>query len=73
MAYAQLRAWQRPIGSGARERTVRRVVNLRVKGPSLCWGRARAEALLLLRSYDQAGRWNMVKRMATSHRALLEA
>ena len=50
-----------------------RVVNLRLKGPSLFWGRARAEALVLWRSYDKAGRWNLWKHMATAHRALLEA
>ena len=73
MAYAQLMALKLPIGSGAIESTVRRVVNLRLKGPSLFWCRASAEAILLLRSYYKAGRWNMLKRMATSHRALLEA
>jgi hypothetical protein len=26
-----------------------------------------------LRSYYKAGRWNLLKHMATSHRALLEA
>jgi hypothetical protein len=73
MAYAQLVAMKLPIGSGALESTVRRVVNLRLKGPSLFWCRASAEAILLLRSYDKAGRWNMLKRMATSPLALLEA
>jgi hypothetical protein len=73
MAYAQLLAMKLPIGSGAIESTVRRVVNLRLKGPSLFWGRANAEAILLLRSYYKAGRWEMLKRMATSHQALLEA
>jgi hypothetical protein len=73
MAYAQLMALKLPIGSGAIESTVRRVVNLRLKGPSLFWCRASAEAILLLRSYYKAGRWNMLKRMATSHLALLEA
>src|SRR3989475_4914744 len=73
MAYAQLMALKLPIGSGAIESTVRRVVNLRLKGPSLFWCRASAEAILLLRAYFKAGRWNMLKRMATSHRALLEA
>ena len=72
MAYAQLLAMKLPIGSGAIESTVRRVVNLRLKGPSLFWCRASAEAILLLRSYYKAGRWNMLKRMATSHLALLE-
>src|SRR5215472_9099448 len=73
MAYAQLMALKLPIGSGAIESTVRRVVNLRLKGPSLFWCRASAEAILLLRSYYKAGRWNMLKRMATSYLALLEA
>jgi hypothetical protein len=73
MAYAKLMALKLPIGSGAIESTVRRVVNLRLKGPSICWCRASAEAILLLRSYYKAGRWNLLKHMATSHRALLEA
>jgi hypothetical protein len=73
MGYAERMALPLPIGSGAIERTVRRGVNLRLKGPSLFWCRASAEAMLLLRSYDKAGRWNLVKRMATAHLALLEA
>ena len=66
-------AMQMPIGSGAIESTVRRVVNLPLKGASIFWCRASAEAILLLRSYYKAGRWNLLKRMATSHLALLEA
>ena len=73
LAYAKLMALKLPIGSGAIESTVRRVINLRLKGPSLFWCRASAEAILLLRSYYKAGRWEMLKRMATSHHALLEA
>jgi hypothetical protein len=73
MAYAKLLDLKLPIGSGAIESTVRRVVNLRLKGPSIFWCRASAEAILLLRSYYKAGRWNLLKHMATSHRALLEA
>jgi hypothetical protein len=73
MGYAELMAIQMPIGSGAIESTVRRVVNLRLKGPSIFWCRASAEAILLLRSYYKAGRWNLLKRMATSHLAMLEA
>src|SRR2546423_14700194 len=70
MAYAQLMALKLPIGSGVIESPVRRVVNLRLKGPSLFWCRASAEAILLLRSYYKPGRWNMLKLMPTSHRAL---
>jgi hypothetical protein len=73
MAYAMLTAMKLPIGSGAIESTVRRVVNLRLKGASLFWCRASAEAILLLRSYYKADRWNLLKRMATSHLALLES
>src|SRR5215470_11919557 len=73
MAYATLLAMKLPIGSGAIESAVRRVINLRLKGPGLFWCRASAEAILLLRSYYKAGRWKMLKQMATSPRALLEA
>ena len=66
MAYATLLAMKLPIGSGAIESAVRRVINLRLKGPSLFWCRASAEAILLLRSYYKAGRWKMLKQMATS-------
>ena len=73
MAYAKLVAMKLPIGSGAIESAVRRVINLRLKGPSLFWCRASAEAILLLRSYYKAGRWKMLKHMATSPLALLKA
>jgi hypothetical protein len=73
MAYATLMAMKLPIGSGAIESAVRRVINLRLKGPSLFWCRASAEAILLLRSSDKAGRWKMLKQMATSPLALLAA
>lgn len=72
MAYAQLTAMKLPIGSGAIESTVRRVVNLRLKGASIFGCRESAEAILLLRSYYKAGRWSMLKHMANSHLALLE-
>src|SRR6266487_4188617 len=73
MAYAKLLAMKLPIGSGAIESAVRRVINLRLKGPSLFGCRASAEAILLLRSYYKAGRWKMLKQMATSPLAVLEA
>jgi len=73
MPEAQLLALKRPLGSGALASTVRRVVTLRLTGPRIFGCRARAEAILLVRSYYKAGRWNLVKHMATSHRALLEA
>jgi hypothetical protein len=72
LAYAKLMAMKLPIGSGAIDSMVRRGVKLRLKGASLFWCRASAEAILLLGSYYKAGRWNLLKPMATSHLALLE-
>jgi hypothetical protein len=50
-----------PIGSGAMESAIRRVVNLRLKGAAIYWHAATAEAMLMLRSYFKAGRWNLLK------------
>jgi hypothetical protein len=47
-----------------RDRTARRVINLRLKGASIYWLKPGAEALLMLRSYFKAGRWNLLKTMA---------
>ena len=58
MDYARIAALKMPIGSGAIESTIRRVVNLGLKGASIYWHQKSAEAVLLLRSYYKAGRWN---------------
>ena len=49
---------RRPIGSGAAESAVRRVINLRLKGNSKFWREENAEGMLLLRSYLKAGRFD---------------
>jgi hypothetical protein len=66
MDYARMAAMKLPIGSGAIESAIRRVVNLRLKGPSIDWHKTSAEAVLLLRScsYHKAGRWNHLERQA---------
>jgi hypothetical protein len=64
MDYARVAALKLPIGSGAIESAIRRVVNLRMKGPSIYWHKTSAEAVLLLRSYYKAGRWNHLERQA---------
>ncbi|WP_321494761.1 hypothetical protein [uncultured Desulfobacter sp.] len=56
-----------PIGSGAIESSIRRVVNLRLKGPCTFWYRENAEKMIMLRSFYKAGRWNCLKQMATTH------
>ena len=55
-----------PIGSGAMESAIRRVVNLRLKGSGIYWHTETAEAMLMLRSYFKAGRWNMLKSQAVT-------
>jgi hypothetical protein len=64
MDYARVAALKLPIGSGAIESAIRRVVNLRLKGPSIYWHKKSAEAVLLLRSYYKAGRWNHLEKQA---------
>lgn len=64
MNYSLVSGLGLPIGSGAIESAIRRVVNLRLKGPSIFWLRENAEAMLTLRSYYKAGRWNLLKNMA---------
>jgi hypothetical protein len=64
MDYARVAALKLPIGSGAIESAIRRVVNLRLKGPSIYWHKTSAEAVLLLRSYYKAGRWNHLEKQA---------
>lgn len=64
MDYARVAAAKMPIGSGAIESAIRRVVNLRLKGASIYWHKSSAEAVLLLRSYYKAGRWNHLERQA---------
>jgi len=66
MRYDKMAQQGLPQGSGAIESAVRRVVNLRLKGPATFWKHKNAEAILLLRSYFKAGRWNLLKNMANS-------
>lgn len=55
-----------PLGSGSMESSIRRVVNLRMKGAGIFWHKDSAEAMLLLRSFYKAGRWDMLKKLACS-------
>ena len=64
MDYARIAALKLPIGSGAIESTIRRVVNLRLKGASIYWHKKSAEAVLLLRSYYKADRWKHLEEQA---------
>jgi hypothetical protein len=64
MQYAVVKQAGLPIGSGAIESAIRRVVNLRLKDPSMYWKQEHAEHLLLLRAYAKSGRWEDLKALA---------
>lgn len=58
-----------PIGTGAVESAIRRIVNLRLKSPGTFWRPENAERMLYLRCRAKAGRWDEVER--AQHRAAL--
>jgi hypothetical protein len=60
LRYNCFRARGVPLGSGAIESTIRRVINLRLKGTSLFWTEENAEAVFQLRAAVVSGRWEEV-------------
>jgi hypothetical protein len=56
MDYSRSRSQHMPIGSGAIESAVRRVINLRVKSNAVYWLRHNAETMIRLRAWIKAGR-----------------
>jgi len=57
MAYKKLRNAGLPMGSGAIESAIRRVVNQRLKGNGITWLKENAEAMLVLRAAALTDRW----------------
>jgi hypothetical protein len=57
MDYARFLGRGLPIGSGAVESAIRRVINLRIKGPGLLWEEENAEGMVVLRAAALSGRW----------------
>jgi hypothetical protein len=57
MDYKRLRRRGLPQGSGAIESAIRRVINLRLKGPGLMWEEGNAEGALALRAAAVTERW----------------
>jgi hypothetical protein len=49
-----------PMGSGAIESTIRRVINLRLKGNGIYWTEDNAEAVFQLRAAVLSGRWEEI-------------
>ena len=60
MEYATLAQAGLPLGSGAIESAVRRVINLRLKGNSMYWTEENAEAVFQLRAAVVSGRWDEI-------------
>lgn len=61
MRYSTFRKRGLPNGSGAVESAVRRVINLRLKGPSIVWREDHAEGVIHLRAHAKAGRWDAIE------------
>ncbi len=55
--YAKFRRRKLPVGSGAIESAIRRVINLRMKGNSIFWTEENAEGMLALRGLVLSRRW----------------
>ena len=58
MQYASFKRRKIPLGSGVIESAVRRVINLRLKGPGIIWLEKNAERVLHLRAQAKAGVWD---------------
>ncbi len=58
LAYASFRERGLPLGSGAIESTIRRVINLRLKSNAMYWLEENAEAMFVLRGLLLSNRWD---------------
>lgn len=58
LRYTLFKALGLPLGSGAIESSIRRVINLRLKNSSTFWREENAESMLQLRSLVISGRWD---------------
>ena len=66
LKYDDFRQRGLPLGSGAIESSIRRVINLRLKGNGTFWLETHAEEMLQLRALVISGRWDeQVQRMRT--------
>ncbi len=66
--YDTMRQRGLPIGSGAIESAIRRVVNQRLKGNGLMWCEGHAEGMVLLRAAALTGRWEEALEQALQSR-----
>jgi len=68
MRYDWLKYRGHPLGSGAIESAMRRVINLRLKGNGIYWREENAEGMLVLRAAALTGRWQEM--MEATHAAM---
>jgi len=61
--YLKIKNENLPIGSGAMESAVRRVINQRLKGCGIFWKLENANAMIMLRSFYKSERWDMLMNM----------
>jgi len=62
MNYGETRRRKFPLGSRVIESTIRRVVNLRLKGASVYWKESTAQDMLCLRCLYKANRWQSIEK-----------
>lgn len=58
LSYAHFRGLGIPLGSGAIESSIRRVINLRLKSNGMFWGEPQAECMLQVRAQVISNRWD---------------
>jgi hypothetical protein len=58
LSYAHFRSLGIPLGSGAIESSIRRVINLRLKSNGSFWGEPQAETMLQVRAQVISNRWD---------------
>jgi hypothetical protein len=67
LQYGLLRRRRLPIGSGAVESAIRRVLNLRIKGAGIFWNEENLEKVTYLRAQVLSGRWDEMMRGVWTH------
>ncbi|MEK9134124.1 MAG: hypothetical protein AAB333_04610 [Pseudomonadota bacterium] len=67
MAYTHLDDQHLPVGSGAVESAVRRIINLRFKAPGTFWNETTVAGLMHLRAAFKAGRWEEMMARVLTH------
>lgn len=68
LAYPAFRGHGLPLGSGAIESSIRRVINLRLKGNGIFWEEENAEAMLQIRALVISDRWDERVAAMRSHK-----